>query len=82
MGNVVARAPGEAVPIQAPVYRKSRAVVCLQLIKRWRNVRYDRPDRRNRRRPPSILLAKYVGIHAAFPVPGSGSPTRSSTMSA
>ncbi len=44
MGNVVARAPGEAVPTQAPVYRKSRAVVCLQLIKRWRNVRYDRAD--------------------------------------
>jgi hypothetical protein len=51
------------VPQQMPAYRKSRAVIALQLIKRWRNVAYDRRHQ-NLRRPPSILLAKYVADHA------------------
>jgi hypothetical protein len=64
-GKIVMRADGEDVPEQAPFYRKSKAVVILQLIKRWRNVRYDKPDRRDQRRPPSILLAKLVADNAA-----------------
>jgi hypothetical protein len=64
-GKVVMRADGEDVPEQTPFYRKSKAVVVLQLIKRWRNVRYDKPDRRDQRRPPSILLAKLVADNAA-----------------
>ncbi len=64
-GQIVMRADGEEVPEQAPFYRKSKAVVILQLIKRWRNVRYDKPDRRDQRRPPSILLAKLIADNAA-----------------
>ena len=48
----------EPVPELAPVSEKSRALVSLQLIKRWRNVLFD--GRPGVRRPPSILLAKLV----------------------
>ena len=44
------------VPDQMPVYRKSRAVIALQLTKRWRNLGYDRRHK-SLRRPPSVLLA-------------------------
>ena len=51
------RADSESVPPQEPPFRKSKAVVVLQLLKRWRNVQYDsRPGRR----PPSIMIAKLV----------------------
>lgn len=47
----------EPVPSQEPALRKSKAVIVLQLLKRWRNVQYDsRPGRQ----PPSILLAKLI----------------------
>ncbi len=50
-------AESEPVPPQEPPFRKSKAVIVLQLLKRWRNVQYDaRPGRR----PPSILIAKFV----------------------
>lgn len=50
-------AQGEPVPVQEPPFRKSKAVIVLQLLKRWRNVVYDdRPGRY----PPSILIAKLV----------------------
>ena len=50
-----AAAESEPVPTQQPVSQKSKAVVVLQLLKRWRNLRYeDRIDRR----PPSILLSR------------------------
>lgn len=52
------RAPGEPVPDQEPAYRKSRAVIALQLVKRWRNVLYAKRDRAHLRRPPSVLLSK------------------------
>jgi hypothetical protein len=52
----------EPVPDQMPAYRKSRALIALQLLKRFRNVRYER--RPNLRRPPSVLLYKYVADHA------------------
>jgi hypothetical protein len=58
-------ADADAVPVpdQCPAYRKSRAVIALQLIKRWRNLAYDRRHN-NRRLPPSVLLAFYVASHA------------------
>lgn len=57
------KAAGEPVPAQAPVYRKSRAVIALQLIKRWRNLAYDRRHA-TLRLPPSVLLAYYVAVNA------------------
>lgn len=51
----------EPVPSPAPVYEKSRALITLQLMKRWRNITYDtRPGRK----PPSVLMAKLVADHA------------------
>ena len=50
-------AESEPVPLQEPPFRKSKAVIVLQLLKRWRNVQYDT---RSGRRPPSILIAKLV----------------------
>jgi len=58
------RAPGEPVPDQAPAHLKSRALIGLQLIKRWRNVLYSKRDRVNLRWPPSVLLSKLVADHA------------------
>ena len=47
----------DPVPPQEHPGRKSMAVIVLQLLKRWRNVRYDlRPGRR----PPSILMSKLI----------------------
>jgi hypothetical protein len=57
------RADAAPVPDQCPAYQKSRAVIALQLIKRWRNLAYDKRHK-NRRLPPSVLLAFYVASHA------------------
>ncbi len=57
------RADAVPVPSQCPPYQKSRAVIALQLIKRWRNLAYDKRHK-NRRLPPSVLLAFYVASHA------------------
>jgi len=57
------RADAAPVPDQCPAYRKSRAVIALQLIKRWRNLAYDRRHK-SRRLPPSVLLAYYVAKQA------------------
>lgn len=54
---VVAKATSEPVPPQLPPLQRSRAVIVLQLLKRWRNVCYDG---RLGRRPPSVLLSKLV----------------------
>lgn len=51
------KAASDPVPSQEPLFRKSKAVVVLQLLKRWRNVQYDS---RQGRRPPSIMIAKLV----------------------
>ena len=51
------RAQSEPVPAQEPPFRKSKAVIVLQLMKRWRSVVYDD---RSGRYPPSILIAKLV----------------------
>lgn len=55
----------DATPVldQAPAYRKARAVIALQLVKRWRNLAYDKRHK-DRRLPPSVLLAYYVACHA------------------
>ena len=47
----------EPVPSQEPALRKSKAVIVLQLLKRWRNVQYDA---RQGRQPPAILFAKLI----------------------
>jgi hypothetical protein len=62
-GRALAKADADKVPEQLPAYRKSMAVIALQLIKRWRNLAYDRRHP-TLRRPPSILLAKYVADNA------------------
>lgn len=51
----------DPIPPQEPLGRKSMAVIVLQLMKRWRNVQYDR---RPGRRPPSILMSKLVADNA------------------
>jgi hypothetical protein len=61
--EILAKADADPVPDQMPVYRKSRAVICLQLIKRWRNLAYDRRHVRLRV-PPSVLLAYYIAVNA------------------
>ena len=50
-------AESDPIPPQEPPFQKSKAVIVLQLLKRWRNVQYDT---RSGRRPPSILIAKLV----------------------
>jgi hypothetical protein len=57
------RADAAPVPEHCPAYQKSHAVIALQLIKRWRNLTYDRRHS-SRRLPPSVLLAFYVAGHA------------------
>jgi hypothetical protein len=51
------RADAVPLPAQQAVQEKAKAVIVLQLLKRWRNVQYDR---RNVRRPPSVMMAKLV----------------------
>ena len=55
--RILAEAESDPVPVQEPAFRKSKAVIVLQLLKRWRNVQYDS---RSGRRPPSIMIAKLV----------------------
>ncbi len=55
----MAKADATPVPEQMPAYRKSRAVIALQLIKRWRNLAFDRRHKKLRQ-PPSVLLSYYV----------------------
>ena len=54
---IIEKADSDPVPPQEPPFRKSKAVIVLQLLKRWRNVQYDS---RQGRRPPSIIIAKLV----------------------
>jgi hypothetical protein len=51
------KADAVPVPAQQPAHEKSKAVIVLQLLKRWRNVRYDK---RKERRPPSVMMSKLV----------------------
>jgi len=61
---VADRAPAEEVPDRQRAHEKSRALIALQLIKRWRNVLFDRRERAKLRRPPSVLLTKLIGDNA------------------
>ncbi len=54
---LVAKADSEEMPDRQPAHRKSKAVIVLQLMKRWRNVRFDT---RKTRRPPSVMMAKLI----------------------
>ncbi len=54
---LMAKVDSEDMPDQEPAHRKSKAVIVLQLMKRWRNVRFD--DRKTRR-PPSVMMAKLI----------------------
>ena len=67
--RAMAKADQEDVPDQEPFYIKPTPLIALQLIKRWRNLRYERRQRdprlRGFKRPPSVLLSKYVADHAA-----------------
>ena len=58
------RAPAEDVPDRKRADQKSRALIALQLIKRWRNVLFDQRERAKLRRPPSVLLTKLIGDNA------------------
>jgi hypothetical protein len=58
------KAMADPVPDREPAYRKSRALISLQLIKRWRNVLYSKRGRADLRRPPSVLLSKLTADHA------------------
>ena len=64
--RLLAKADADEVPEQLPAYRKSRAVISLQLIKRWRNLAYDRRHAKLRL-PPSVLS----------PITSRSTPTRS-----
>ena len=55
------RKSAEPVPDQEQLMEKSRALVALQLLKRWRNKCYDTRDGRS---PPSVALAYYVATNA------------------
>ena len=52
---VAAKADSEEMPNQEPVYLKSKAVIVHQLMKRWRNIRFDK---RKTRQPPSVMMAR------------------------
>lgn len=58
---LLAKAKVEPVPNQEPIHAKSMAVISLQLMKRFRNVRYDQRDGRC---PPSVMMAKVVADNA------------------
>ncbi len=51
------KADSEELPALLPPHQKSKALIALQLMKRWRNVRYDA---RRTCRPPSIMMAKLI----------------------
>jgi hypothetical protein len=55
----------DAVPVeeQPKLFERSLPLVAFQLIKRWRNKKYDR---RQGRCPPSVLLACLVGERSGF----------------
>lgn len=52
-----ASAECDELPSYEPIHRKSKKLVSLQLIKRWRNIQYDK---RQGKRPPSVMLSKLV----------------------
>lgn len=59
----------DPVPDDIEPYKKPRALICLQLIKRFRNLRHQKRDGRI---PPSILLTYLVGEIAPYSNPETG----------
>ena len=57
----LAKADADPVPDQKPAREKYLPVIGLQLLKRWRNVFYQR---RTNGGPPSVLLSKFAADHA------------------
>jgi hypothetical protein len=57
MDKLYKAAETEDAPDQIPAYQKPPTVVTLQLLKRFRNVRYEP---RKERRPPGVLIAKLL----------------------
>ncbi len=57
-GTILLEAQSEDIPDPDPFYQKSAVTVAQQLVKRWRNVKYDA---RSGRQPPSVMLAKLMG---------------------
>ena len=55
--SAMAMAESDPVPVQESLFQKSKAVIALQLLKRWRNLQYHARDGRQ---PPSIIIAKLV----------------------
>ena len=55
------RSDSDPVPAQETTFEKSKAVIALQLLKRWRNIQYDS---RSVRKPPSIILSKLIADSA------------------
>jgi hypothetical protein len=61
-GMAMDKAEVVPVPDRQGAHQKSKAVIALQLLKRWRNVRYD--NRKTVRRPPSVMIAKLIAVAA------------------
>lgn len=61
--DAMEKSGAEIIPVPSlhPLQEKSLAVLALQLLKRWRNKKYDQ---RTGRRPPSVMLACMVGEEA------------------
>lgn len=62
--EAVLRKSADPVPDQETVFDKSMPLIALQLLKRWRNKRYDS---REGRMPPSVVLAYFVAMNAGRP---------------
>lgn len=60
MRKALARAETEPLPVQMKPHETSRALLSLQLTKRFRNLRYNE---REGRCPPSVVLAKMIAEH-------------------
>lgn len=63
MDRALAKAQTEPLPVQLKPHETSRALLSLQLTKRFRNLRYNDRDRRC---PPSVLLSKLIAEHKVY----------------
>lgn len=61
--RAIAKAQTEPLPVQLKPHETSRALLSLQLTKRFRNLRYNDRDQRC---PPSILLSKLIAEHKVY----------------
>jgi hypothetical protein len=63
MDRALAKAQTEPLPDQLKPHETSRALLSLQLTKRFRNLRYNDRDQRC---PPSVVLSKMIAEHKVF----------------